>query len=454
MLRLLGLGLLLGLALLLLGRGLPGPGAGPWGGVALPVAGLGGRPGSDPPGQEAYTVVIDAGSTGSRVHIFRFEKLDGGFKLVSDAFHQLKPGLSAFAGNPTAAAGSLGPLLARAVEAVPAALRAETQLELRATAGLRLLPGGQAEEILGGVRERFARTPFLSRRDSVSILDGSDEGAYMWLTMNYLLGNLEKGYAGTVGSIDLGGGSVQQAYAISDAAAAEAPPGYVQKLRAGDQAYNVYVHSYLGHGLMAGRAGALDSARLGAGQEWAESACMPSGYDKAYVYAGKEHVAVGADAPGGAEHCAADVRLSLLKEKPCEVKFQCSFGGAWSGGGGEGARAMYLTSYFFDRAVEAGLAPSSATSARLRPAEFRAKADAVCRLPWKGLSDMQARFPDVEADHAPFMCMDLSFIASLLVDGFKIAPEAELVVVKQFLYNGLLFESAWPLGAAINTLSG
>jgi len=50
--------------------------------------------------------------------------------------------------------------------------------------------------------------------------------------------------------------------------------------------------------------------------------------------------------------------------------------------------------------------------------------------------------------------MDLSFIASLLVDGFKIAPEAELVVVKQFLYNGLLFESAWPLGAAINTLSG
>ena len=199
MLRLLGLGLLLGLALLLLGRGLPGPGAGPG-------AGLGGRPGSDRPGQEAYTVVMDAGSTGSRVHIFRFEKLDGGFKLISDTFHQLKPGLSAFAGDPLAAAGSLDPLLARAVEAVPAALRAQTQLELRATAGLRLLPGGQAEDILEAVRERFARAPFLSRRDSVSILDGSDEGAYMWLTMNYLLGNLEKGYAGTVGSIDLGGG--------------------------------------------------------------------------------------------------------------------------------------------------------------------------------------------------------------------------------------------------------
>jgi apyrase len=115
---------------------------------------------------------------------------------------------------------------------------------------------------------------------------------------------------------------------------------------------------------------------------------------------------------------------------------------------------MYLTSYFFDRAVETGLVPESATSARLRPAEFRAKADAVCRLPWKGLSDMQVRFPDVEAEHAPFVCMDLSFITSLLVDGFNIPSETELVVVKQFLYNGLRFESAWPLGAAIDTLSG
>ena len=281
-------------------------------------------------------MVMDAGSTGSRVHIFRFEKLDGGFKLISDTFHQLKPGLSAFAGDPLAAAGSLDPLLARAVEAVPAALRAQTQLELRATAGLRLLPGGQAEDILEAVRERFARAPFLSRRDSVSILDGSDEGAYMWLTMNYLLGNLEKGYAGTVGSIDLGGGSVQQAYALSDAAAAGAPPGYVQKVRAGDRAYNVYVHSYLGHGLMAGRAGVLDSTHPSPGRERAESPCVPSGYDKAYVYAGKEHAAAGGAAPRGAELCAADVRLSLLREKPCEVEGQCSFGGAWSGGGGGG----------------------------------------------------------------------------------------------------------------------
>ena len=415
-----------------------------------------GRPGGDPPvvagevAREAYTVVMDAGSTGSRVHIFRFRKQGGSFELVSDTFHQLKPGLSAFAGDPQAAAGSLEPLLERAAEAVPAELRAGTNLELRATAGLRLLPGAQADDILEAVRGRFAASPFHSSRDDVSILDGSDEGAYMWLTMNYLLGNLEKGYAGTVGSIDLGGGSVQQAYALSDTSAAQAPPGYVQRVRAGDHAYNVYVHSYLGHGLMAGRAGVFESGS----RRGAVSPCLPSGFSGEYLYAGKAHTVEGPSTQGGAEACAADVRLSLRQDAACGVEAQCSFGGAWGGGGGEGAKTMYLTSYFFDRAVETGLVPESATSARIRPADFRSKAEAVCRVAWAGPADVRQRFPDVEEDHAPYVCLDLTFISSLLVDGFKINAMSELVVVKQFLYEGLLFESAWPLGAAINTLSG
>jgi apyrase len=66
---------------------------------------------------------------------------------------------------------------------------------------------------------------------SVSIMDGAEEGAFQWLTMNYLLGNLERGLASTVATVDLGGGSVQLAYAaapehVETAPAAEAytPP--------------------------------------------------------------------------------------------------------------------------------------------------------------------------------------------------------------------------------------
>lgn len=43
-------------------------------------------------------------------------------------------------------------------------------------------------------------------------------------------------------AIDLGGGSVQQAYALTDFEAAAAPDGYVTKLSGGGRAYSVYVH--------------------------------------------------------------------------------------------------------------------------------------------------------------------------------------------------------------------
>ena len=56
-----------------------------------------------------YAVVFDAGSTGSRVHIFKFEQSGGvkGLKLISDTFEQLKPGLSSFPDDPEGVDGAL-----------------------------------------------------------------------------------------------------------------------------------------------------------------------------------------------------------------------------------------------------------------------------------------------------------------------------------------------------------
>ena len=72
---------------------------------------------------------------------------------------------------------------------------------------------------------------------------GSDEGAFAWLTLNYLLGFLGKEGADTMAAIDLGGGSVQEAFALTDAQAKTAPdPLYVTKLKGGGHTYSVYVH--------------------------------------------------------------------------------------------------------------------------------------------------------------------------------------------------------------------
>lgn len=122
--------------------------------------------------------------------------------------------------------------------------QASTSLSLRATAGLRLLPGSKADDILAAVRIFLATYQFQLKQDAVGIMDGAHEGAFAWLTLNYLLGRLDKGPgpAGTVAAIDLGGGSVQEAFALADSEATTAPAGYITQLKAGGTTYSVYVH--------------------------------------------------------------------------------------------------------------------------------------------------------------------------------------------------------------------
>ena len=111
-----------------------------------------------------------------------------------------------------------------------------------ATAGLRLLPGSKAEDILAEVRKYLSTFPFKIKEDGIDIMDGAHEGAYAWLTLNYLLGKLGNGPRDTVAAIDLGGGSVQEAFALTEQEATAAPDGYVTQLQAGGSRYYVYVH--------------------------------------------------------------------------------------------------------------------------------------------------------------------------------------------------------------------
>jgi hypothetical protein len=121
-------------------------------------------------------------------------------------------------------------------------LQASTGLSLKATAGLRLLPGSKADDILAAVRKFLATYPFKLKSDAVEIMDGAHEGAFAWLTLNYLLGRLQSGPTGTVAAIDLGGGSVQEAFALPQPEATAAPAGYITQLKAAGITYNVYVH--------------------------------------------------------------------------------------------------------------------------------------------------------------------------------------------------------------------
>ena len=68
-------------------------------------------------------MVLDAGSTGSRIHVFKFQQDKTGLQLLSDTFVQLKPGLSSFVDTPAKAADSLQPLIDVALKTVPLELQ-------------------------------------------------------------------------------------------------------------------------------------------------------------------------------------------------------------------------------------------------------------------------------------------------------------------------------------------
>ncbi|XP_020229534.1 apyrase 2 [Cajanus cajan] len=400
-----------------------------------------------------YAVIFDAGSSGSRVHVFHF---DSNLDLVHigkdlELFIQIKPGLSAYAQNPQEAAESLVSLLDKAESVVPRELRSKTPVRVGATAGLRALEGDTSDRILQAVRDLLKdRSSLKSDADAVTVLDGTQEGAYQWVTINYLLGNLGKDYSKTVGVVDLGGGSVQMAYAISETDAAMAPKvvdgedPYVKEMFLRGRKYHLYVHSYLHYGLLAARAEILKVSVD------AENTCILTGYDGSYKYGGKSYKASSSSSGASLNECKS-IALKALKvnESTC-THMKCTFGGIWNGGGGDGQKNLFVASFFFDRAAEAGFADPNSPVAIVRPADFEDAAKRACQTK---LENAKSTYPHVEEGNLPYLCMDLIYQYTLLVDGFGIYPWQEITLVKKVKYDDALVEAAWPLGSAIEAVS-
>lgn len=196
-----------------------------------------------------YAVVIDAGSTGSRVLAFEFHRayLDGRLVLDSELFKELKPGLSSQ--TPDEGAKQIDKLLDEARKYIPKDLWSKTPLVLKATAGLRMLGPGQADNILNTIRELFQGSGFQVNEESVEIMHGSDEGIFSWFTINFLLGRLNG--KNTVAALDLGGGSTQVTYAPKDISQTPLYQDFIHTVPTFYSKVDVFTNSYSGLGLMA-----------------------------------------------------------------------------------------------------------------------------------------------------------------------------------------------------------
>ncbi|XP_051533038.1 ectonucleoside triphosphate diphosphohydrolase 2 [Myxocyprinus asiaticus] len=210
------------------------------------------------PPEYMYGIVLDAGSSHTAMHIYRWpaDKLNGtGVVTQHSECHVKGGGISSYAGQNGAAGRSLEGCLKQAMQDIPKDRHHSTPVYLGATAGMRLLNFTNPEKsakVLQNVGEKIKSFPF-SFQGAV-ILSGQEEGAYGWITVNYLLENFIKyGYEGswlnsgrkTVGALDLGGASTQITFETPETI--EDTENHMT-LRLYGQEYSLYTHSYLCYG--------------------------------------------------------------------------------------------------------------------------------------------------------------------------------------------------------------
>ncbi|GAA6097910.1 ectonucleoside triphosphate diphosphohydrolase 5 [Tachysurus ichikawai] len=368
-----------------------------------------------------YGIMFDAGSTGTRIHIYTFIQNDPNRLpiLYNEMFQSVKPGLSAYADMPEKARDSVRQLLEVAKSTVPHVEWKQTPVMLKATAGLRMLPPAKAHALLQEVQDVFDDSPFYVPADSVSILSGTSEGVLAWVTVNFLTGQLYPISKKSVGILDLGGGSTQITF-LPKKTTEKFPADYTARFSMFNTTYKLYTHSYSGNGIKAAQLAAIGA--LGSkdpeGKVY-QSSCLPKNYKGKISFGGLIYKVSGK--PGGSTGYKSCYK-EMLKVVKGVIREPDDMEDSW----------IYAFSYYFDHAVEAGLV-DEARGGAVQVRDFKKRAKEVC-------NKVSMYNPDY-----PFLCMDLTYITCLLRSGYGFEEKTVLELTKK-LHD---VEASWALGATL-----
>ncbi|KAI1469783.1 guanosine-diphosphatase [Daldinia caldariorum] len=425
-----------------------------------------------------YVLMIDAGSTGSRIHVYKFNNCGPTPELEKEEFKMTEKsvgGLSKYKDDPVAAAKTLDSLMEVAMQTVPDKLKGCSPVAVKATAGLRMIGQEASARILETVRDHLEKDypfPVVSKEENgVAIMDGSDEGVYAWITTNYLLGKIGgPDESPTAAIFDLGGGSTQIVFEPTFKGLASG--GMPEKLAEGDHKYELsfggrnfelYQHSHLGYGLMAARNSIhlsllhdiykkekskaflekpiLNHPCINAGQ--ADKITVKLGDDSPLGTGELELNVTGPMNPAPAQ-CRALAERILYKDAECKLA-PCSFNGVHQPPLAKtfAKEDVYIFSFFYDRTKPLGM-PDSFT---LR--ELHDLTNAVCggEDSWGAFSNIPEALEELR-DRGEY-CLDLNFMMGLLHTGYEMPIDREVKIAKKIKGN----ELGWCLGASLPLLA-
>ncbi|XP_038230115.1 ectonucleoside triphosphate diphosphohydrolase 8-like isoform X2 [Dermochelys coriacea] len=212
------------------------------------------------PPDNKYGMVFDAGSSHTSLFVYQWtsdKTNDTGVVSQTLSCNVQGPGISSYANDPPKAGESLRSCLEDALKVIPDERQREVPVYLGATAGMRLLSmqnKSAADQVLNEVAKVIQQYPV--NFHGARIITGEEEGAYGWITINYLLDSFTKyspkqrdwihpQSAKILGALDLGGASTQISFIPIDPITDQTK---ASKFRLYGFNYTIYTHSYLCYG--------------------------------------------------------------------------------------------------------------------------------------------------------------------------------------------------------------
>ncbi|XP_072230191.1 ectonucleoside triphosphate diphosphohydrolase 1 [Leuresthes tenuis] len=396
-----------------------------------------------------YGIVLDAGSSHTALYIYEWpaEKDNNTGRVQQKHSCKVKgKGISSYADAPLKAGESLKACMLEAETQVPKNRHRETPLYLGATAGMRLLNlenSSASEKVFQAVEGALQRFPFSFQ--GARILSGQEEGAFGWVTINYLSDLLKQGLE-TTGALDLGGASTQISFVSDDYNGTESPSNSVTFRLYGND-YNLYTHSFLCYGKDQVLRMAL-AHQTKSGPGIIRDPCFHSGYletkDYSILYDSpcvsdrkpqKTPATFNISGDGNFPQCYK-VLKSVFNFTSCQYS-QCSFNGVFQPRlqGPFGAFSAY---YFVMNFL-------NLTDTSMSLEALKEKLTSYCATPWSKISQQH---PTVKPKYLSEYCFSGTYIFMLLTEGYNFTSETYSKI--EFIKKIKDSDAGWTLGYMLN----
>jgi hypothetical protein len=346
-------------------------------------------------------IVIDAGSTGSRLHLYAYDQEIA--TLSADNIQELyvrkiNPGIASIPLTEIAINNYLSNLLRDlTVDNIP--------IYFYATGGMRLHPKILQDRYFTLLANWFKQHQEYRVMD-LRVISGNEEGVFGWLAVNEILGRLSGNNQSLVGLLDLGGASTQLVFPINNIS--YVAPEDLQHVNIAGQDVVLFVHSFLG----LGSTEVLNRFKN-------QSSCMPKNYpmDK------------GLTGEGDAYTCATVLTKNLNNDYKVQHIVQ------------QLVQSNSIESWYTLGTVSAMtkkppfLLPRNEFSAK---SLFEQGNQEICNMQWP---DLQIRYPN--DSYMQYNCLISAYYYALTVNGYGINAEQKISTMPSET------ETDWTLGVLV-----